>query len=177
MVVETTALTLHILSASVALGAVAVTDFLHLRSMKNHRLEVKLLPVYPYLTQLIYLAVAGLLVTGITVLYFRPHLLSGAFFHLKMALFAIVMINGVILGKKIGPMLESTIKKNLATKKFLIQSSLLGSISVTTWIAIFVLALTKNTGYTVPQFITAHIAFFLVVFFASYVMQSKSYPH
>jgi len=176
MPLETIVLTLHVLTAAVAVGAVAVTDFLHLKGLKNHRLEVRLLGVYPYLTQIITLALVGLIVTGGGMLYFRPYLFASAFFQLKMILFLTVTMNGLVLAKRISPLLEHVVKHNHATKRYLLESSLFGSLSVVTWMGIFVLSLTKTSGYSVSQFLFVYSLVFLGVFTVSYVVQRKSFP-
>ena len=176
MALEEVTITLHILSAAVAVGAVITTDFLHLKGLKNHSLEKKLLGVYPYLTQIIYLTLAALLITGLGVLHFRPWLLQGSFFQLKMALFTLVIINGVVLNHRVGKLLETVVKTGNASKRYLIESSLFGSLSVVTWISIFVLALTKDTGgYSIQQFLTAYTCLLALVFIISYFAQATSH--
>src|SRR3989344_8136769 len=90
-------LVLHIIGAVIAVGAVSVTDYFHLIGLKKKALERKLLIVYPILGKMVIYACIVIILSGIILVVNKPELLNSSLFRLKMALFAIVLINGFVL--------------------------------------------------------------------------------
>ena len=176
--IEKAVLILHIVASAIALGSVAVSDFLHLKGLRNHKIEKKILPIYPYISKLIFIALGIIIVTGGILLYNKSSLLNSSFFQLKMAMVLIVIVNGIFLNYRISPRLEKNVKKNhpkKTTTKLILESSLFGSISIVSWLGVFILALTKDFGYSVVDFIITYLVVLTVVFLASYLYQMNSH--
>lgn len=167
-------LVLHILASCVAVGAVAVTDYLHLVGLKRHKIEKKVLFVYPFLSQVINIALGMIILTGILLVINRPELLYKSLFQLKMAMVVVVTINGIILQRVIAPHMERLVAHDLPfSDKMLLQCSLCGAISVVSWFSILILALTKTTGYTWNQFLPFYLIAIVVVFTVAQFFERK----
>ncbi len=173
---EKVILVFHVVASAIALGTVAVSDFLHLKGLKNHKIEKGFLSINPYLSQLIFITLGIIVVSGGILLYNKPSLLNSSLFQLKMAMVLIVIINGLFLNYRISPKLNT--KKNHPidkTKKLIFESSLFGSISLVTWLGIFILAFTKNFGYSILEFIFTYLIILIGVFLIGYFYQMNSH--
>jgi hypothetical protein len=139
----------------IAVGAVSVTDYLHIIGLKSKIREKKLMFVYPHLARMIQLACVGIFLSGISLIYFRPELLQSELFQFKMVLFGIVLLNGVFLHKKVYPWMVAAVndKKVHFTSEVLFISSWSGAVSVVTWYSILILAIIKPLAFTVNQFL------------------------
>lgn len=171
---------LHVVVSAIALGTVAVSDLLHLKGLKNHKLEKKISLIYPYLSKIIFFALGAIILTGGILLYNDISILNSRFFQLKMLMVIIVLVNGLFLNYRLSPKLEKNVKKNhpkKSTKKLIFESSLFGSISLVTWFGIFVLAFTKDFGYSIFNFIFAYLIILIIAFFTSYFYQLNSHPY
>jgi len=175
---EKTIFVLHFVASAIALGSVAASDFLHFKGLKNHKIEKKILSIYPYFSQFIFICLGFIILTGGIMLYNKPSLLNNSFFQLKMILVFIIIINGIFLNYRISPQLEKNIKKNhppKTTKKLILESSLFGSISIISWLGVFILAFTKDFGYSVFNFISVYWVSIMVAFLISYFYQMNSH--
>ena len=164
----------HVIAVAIAVGTVTVVDYLHIRSFKNKSLEKTTLKVNPYLSQIIIGSLVLIILTGSIMVYLTPSFLQSSIFQLKLSLVAIIILNSIVLHKIVAPGMEKCIlnpSKENCTKSFVLNSSFFGSLSIVTWYAIFILALTKHLGYTVPQFISAYIIVFAIAFFTAYSME------
>lgn len=170
------ALVVHIIGVVIAIGAATATDFLHLRGLLNRKFEKKIVDIFPVLSQIIFIGLGIIILAGGVLLYYNPSLLRLPIFQLKFVLVGIVIVNGIILGKYIGPMVKKDIlndhpKENF--KKVSIISSIFGSISVVTWYSILILALTYGYGYSVPSFLLVYFGALILVFLTSMAMEFK----
>jgi hypothetical protein len=140
-------LVLHIFSVMTAVGAVFVTDYLHLLGLRDRVLEKRALFLYPLIGKLIVGALAGIYITGFILAAMNPAVLANSLFRLKMALVLIVTINGFILHHRVFPDLEQDILKGKMRGATMHIAALGGSISVVTWVSIVTLSLTKTYAY------------------------------
>ncbi|HLP79134.1 MAG TPA: hypothetical protein VK158_00715 [Acidobacteriota bacterium] len=169
---------LHVLCAAVALGAVVVTDYLHLRGLRAHSFEKKLVEVYPILSQLINLALGGIYATGVLLVANNPLLIQDNIFLLKLALVLIVTANGIVLQKYIGPHVNKLIAKNKKFPDSLIKlMSLCGAISLVSWLSIFILSMTKTLGYTPLAFSMCYLIAVSVIFLLAEIVEYHSHSY
>ena len=164
---ETNLLILHILAVMVAVGTVTVTDYLHLLSIRDPKLEKRILFVFPHLSNLILGALFIIYVTGLIMLYISPHFLSYPLFQLKAALVLLVTINGFILHKHIFPKIEKGTKLKDFTCKLIKKAAFSGSVSVVSWYSIVILSITKNAGYSIGQFLIAYSVTILIAYYVA----------
>ncbi len=170
-------LILHILFAVAAIGAVTVTDYLHLTGLKNKIREKKLLFVYPLLGRMIIYLLAGIILTGIILVMNEPELLSNSLFRLKMWLFLVVIANGWLLHSYVSPHLNSCVLKGgriNCSRKTLLISALSGSISIASWYGILILTFTKEIGYGVMNFLIFYVLAIAILFAAALYLEKKA---
>ncbi len=171
-------LVIHIIGVTMGVGATNVADYFHIKGMFDHKLEKKLMHTHERITEMIYIGLFVLLLTGSAMLYLRPGLLSSSLFQLKLALVAIVFLNGQILVNKVSPRIRKDIKKGHPVeddKSIDIISSTFGTISIVTWYSILILSLTKGLGYTVSQFVLVYVSVLILAFIGAYIFHRKTY--
>ena len=159
----------HIIFAIAAVGAVSVTDYLHLTGLKNKIREKKLLFIYPLLGKMIIYLIAGIILTGGILVANNPGLLSNSLFKLKMVLFLVIIVNGWILHSYVSPSLDRCVIKGgkvNCSRKVLLVSAFAGSVSLASWYGVFILSLTKSAEYSVSDF----ISFYLIAIFALFLI-------
>lgn len=160
-------LILHIISVVAGLGAVTITDYLHLTGIRHRNLEMRLIPIYPLLGKFIIYSLFFIVLTGTILVFNKPSLINSPLFQLKIFLFFIIIINGVVLHKKVAKALDRCIIDNTTkhcTNEVFFISALCGSISIVTWYSILILSLTKTYGYSVLNFISFYIPAILIIF-------------
>lgn len=166
---------IHVLFVIVAVGAVSVTDYLHLVSLKRKKLEKNLKIVYPRLSNMINSSLILIILSGIILVLMNPSLVQSSLFILKMTLVGVVSLNGLFLQRVVSPNLDKCI---IGTKdcssELLYSVAICGSISIVTWFAIVVLAFTKNFGYTWKQFVSYYLGVLFVAIIISYFVERKA---
>lgn len=167
---------IHVLSVIIAVGAVSVTDYLHLVSLKRKKLEQQLKIVYPRLSNLINMSLIAIIFTGLILVLMNPSLVSKPLFLLKMALVAIVSLNGLYLQKSVSPNLDRCIIEGTkyCSQGLLYSVAICGSVSVVTWFSIVILAFTKNFGYSLKQFVTAYLVVLAIAIVLSYSIERRA---
>ena len=171
------ALVAHILAVMVAVGTVTVTDYLHILGLRNARLEKESLFVFPSLSHLIRFCLFVIYITGILLVIGKPELLQSSLFLLKMFLVVLVTINGYILHHTILPRVRESIRKKTHDLGLLKQSAFSGSLSLVSWYAIVILALTKTLGYTWFVFLGAYIAGLIIAYVIALYIETRSRHH
>ncbi len=143
----TKALVIHILAAMVGVGTVTVTDYLHVLGIRDPTIERHAHPLFPLFARLIVIALLLIYITGIVMVLAKPALLSSTLFRTKLLLVIIVTLNGFWLHKKVFPMIEACEERGHCPRNIVYIAAIAGSISIITWYAIVVLAITKSLGY------------------------------
>ena len=171
-----TIIILHILAVIVAVGSVTVTDYLHLVSLKRRRLELQLKNIYPRLSNLINVSLIIIILTGVILFIMNSALAKSHLFLLKMALVAIVTINGIYLQRIVSPNLDLCILKGTkyCSSSVLYSTAISGSISIVTWYSIVILAFSKNFGYTINQFIISYAIILAIAITLSYMFEKRA---
>ena len=168
------ALVIHILSAMVAVGSVTITDYFHILGLRNKVRERKFMFVYPYLSKMVIASTVLLIISGSTLIAFRPELLDNELFQFKMFLFVIVLINGLFLHRNVFPKMVACVEKKSACNfELLFLSSLGGSISLVTWYAIMILAIIKSLGFLVSEFAVWYLLAFLLCFAIGFFIEKR----
>ncbi len=168
---------IHILFTVGAVGAVSVTDYLHLTGLKNKIREKKLLFVYPLLGKMIIYLILGIVLTGILLIINNPSLLLSSLFRLKIALFLVVVLNGFILHGYVSPSLDKCVIKGgkvNCSRKVLLVSAFSGSVSLASWYGVLILSLTKTFGYSVKEFISVYLIVIFALFLVALFMEKRA---
>ena len=167
---------IHVLVVIVAVGSVTVTDYLHLIGLRKKRLERQLKNIYPKLSNLINVALIMIYLTGGYLVYLNPVLWTSSLFLTKLGLVFVVSINGLILQKIISPNLDLCVMegRKYCSPKVLYTSAISGSISVVTWYSIVILALTKNMGYTVNQFLISYLIVLVITIISAIFLERRA---
>ncbi len=171
-------LIVHILGAMIGIGSATVTDYLHLKSLKNHRLERTLLGIYPLLSGLIIASLLVIIASGFILVWIEPELLGKSLFRLKMFLVLVLMVNGYFLRTCIYPHFRSDVLHNHPkedAKSLMYSSSITGSISIVSWYTIFILAATKSYGYSVGSVLNVYVTAIILVFLVSVFLEKRAH--
>jgi hypothetical protein len=170
------AVLIHVLVVIVAVGAVTVTDYLHLVGLRKKRLERQLKNVYPNLSRLISFALIGIYLSGGFLVYKNSELLNSSLFLTKIFLVLIVTFNGIYLQRKVSPHLDLCVMKGTkyCSSEVLYSSAISGSLSIVTWYAIVILAFTKNLGYNFKQFLSVYLGVLIIAILISLHIERKA---
>jgi len=169
-------ITLHTIAAAIAIGAVTVTDYLHIVGLRKRKLEKKLSEIYPNLSDIIVYTLIFLFLSGFAMVYLNQALLKSPFFLTKAILVILVSANGLYLQKKVEPNLNKCVMKGTkhCSRSLLYSSAIFGSFSVVTWYSILILSMTKTTGYTLKTFLTIYFIVLSIAMISAYFLEKKS---
>lgn len=171
-------LVIHVLGAMLGIGSATITDYLHLKSLKNHKFERTLLGIYPVLSGLIVFSLIIITLSGFILVWLEPELLGKSLFRLKMFLVLVLMVNGYFLKTQVYPHFRKDVLQNHPKEDFqrlMYTSSITGSISIVSWYTIFILAFTKSYGYAVSSVLNVYITAIVLVFLVSIFLEKHSH--
>lgn len=144
--VRTSIIILHGLAAAVGVGAATVTDVLFFKFLKDLRISAEESGILKSVSQVIWLALAVLVVTGLALwLPDAERLNESSKFLVKMAIVAVIIANGALLNLWIAPNL---IRISFGERHAHIPGELrhirrlafaLGAVSITSWYSAFIL--------------------------------------
>ncbi|MGK0209534.1 MAG: hypothetical protein ACI83O_000811 [Patescibacteria group bacterium] len=169
-------LVFHILGVAVCVGSVTFVDYLHIIGLRKRSLESKFIRIYPYVSKLINAGIIVILLSGIIMLIQKPELLASNLFRFKMALFAIVILNGIYLQKVVSPGINKCVlegQKN-CTQEILYSSSISGSISIVTWYSLVVLSITKVLQYKWYEFLSVYLLIIICAIYVAIYMEKRA---
>lgn len=169
----TITLVIHILAAMVSLGTVAVTDYLHMIGLSNPKLERRTLFVFPHLSNLIWICLVFIYTSGFALAMMKPSVLDNPLFWVKFSMVFLVTINGYILHKYIFPKIEHHVRTQTFNPSIIKKAAFGGSLSMVTWIAIVVVSITKNTGYSPAEFIASYFIVLLIAYTIALNFEAK----
>jgi len=171
-IVSTAVLIAHILAVMVAVGAVTITDYIHILGLRSHRFEKQSAFLFPLLSKLIITCLVAIYGTGALLVWFNPSILENATFWLKLFLVLVVTINGYILHHLLWPKIKRSMMTGVYPERLLKPAALAGSVSVVTWYAIVILALTKTTGYSALHFFFVYLLALAVAYMTALYVES-----
>jgi hypothetical protein len=166
----------HVISIIIAIGAVTITDYFHIVGLRKRSLERRLLVVYPFLGRMVIWCLVVATITGAVLLANNLSLLEDPLFRLKMALFLVIVLNGIFLHKHIFPHVEKCVlsKTGICPTHVLWASSIAGAISFVTWYGVLILALTKKFAYSVGSFLVFYFLALVIVFLIAFSYERKA---
>lgn len=148
----------HALAAAVGLGAVIVTDSLFFRYLKDFKISAKEEETMSTISRVVWAAIALLIITGAALFFSGPlDYLTKSKFIIKMVVFAVIVVNGVVLSVWISPYLKKIsfgpVEKQPATKIRVIRriAFAAGVVSLISWVTVFILGSVRSIPLTVGQ--------------------------
>ncbi len=150
---------LHALSAGIGLGIVIVVDYLFFNFLKDKEIDEREKEIMEYLSDLIWFLMGIIFVSGFFI-YFsdmeKYH--SSTKFMVKMFIFTVITINGLILNTFISPKLSEI---NFAKyNKYSLMASSMGIISFVSWFLAFLLGRLKSIPLT---FLEGVFIYFIII--------------
>ncbi|MEX2054859.1 MAG: hypothetical protein WD972_01630, partial [Candidatus Andersenbacteria bacterium] len=144
-------LALHLLGIAFGLGGASITDTLFFKFLKDWRISHEESNVMKTLSQVIWLGIAIVVVSGVG-LYLpqADYLNHSSKFLLKMVVVGVIIVNGAFLNLFISPQLTSI---SFGGPNYMARGKLhrlrqiafaLGSISATSWYTAFILGIVRN---------------------------------
>lgn len=163
-------LAFHVLGAVLGMGGATMADLLFFNFLKDFRITKKEAEILGLLSNVILSAMFLLFVTGLA-LYLSdvPRFSTSPTFFGKMAIVAVLIINGVLMHTYVAPVMihisfrKKDFKPGHAMHKLRAIAFAMGSISISSWYIVFFLAMLKTH---VPEWIGhGHIlgAYFAVI--------------
>lgn len=138
---------LHLLAAAIGLGAANVVDVLFFRFLKDFRVNEEENGVLQTLSEVIWVALGAIVLSGIGILLARPEMAVSPKFLAKATIIGVIILNGALLNLFIAPNLT---RINFGTwinrdGKFLRRvrriSFASGAVSIISWYAAFILGM------------------------------------
>lgn len=158
----------HVFFMAIGVGGATVTDVLFLKFLRNNNMSRQELIVMDTLSQVIWAALVGILVTGLVI--FLPQasdLLENSKFLAKMSVVGVLIVNGVLLNVKIAPKMHLIFSVNKDLNPVWLQRTrrlafALGAISIVSWYSAFLLGSLRSIELSYFQLISIYIS--LLVF-------------
>ncbi len=168
---------IHALAAAVGLGSVVVTDALFFRYLKDFKISAKEEETMATISRVVWGAIAVLFISGLALYLTAPlDYLAKSKFVVKMVVFAVIVVNGVVLNvwltpalKKIafGPVEKQPMFKFRVMRRVAFASGVISAIS---WLTVFLLGSLRSIPVTVAD----GLFWYAVVIFVG-VLGSQSY--
>lgn len=141
----------HLLGAAIGVGSATVADILFIKFIKDFRISEMEASVLKTISQVIWLALAVIVLSGIGLfLSHAEDLLDNAKFLVKMIVVAVIIANGAFLNLVVTPKLvEMSFKEGmgLGLDKFRFErraAFAMGAVSLTSWYATFILGVARG---------------------------------
>lgn len=142
---------LHALAAAVGLGTVVVTDALFFRYLKDFKISKKEEETMTAISSVVWVAISVLFITGLALYLSAPlDYLAKSKFVVKVVVFAIIVINGLILNLWISPVLKKItfgpVEHQPAFKLRIMRRIAFASgvVSAISWFTVFILGSVRS---------------------------------
>ncbi len=172
---------LHAISAAFGLGAVVTTDALFFKFLKDYRISRKESDTLDTISKVIWGATTLLFVTG-AVLYMSAPLeyLAKSKFVAKLVVFAVIVINGVVLNILISPYLvklsfnndSMTLHRSRRMRILRRLAFASGGLSMVSWFTVFILGSIRSIPVTTWQALTIYVGLVLCAVAGSQIFAS-----
>ena len=167
----------HVISVIFGMGSALVSDILFTFFSKDKKLNNTEINTLSILSKIVLASLFFIIISGLAIFVTDiDKYLNSAKFMSKMAIMAILLINGYIL--------NNYIWNNLIKKDFFISNRLrsvrrlafiAGSISVVSWVFVCILGIINQLDYNFYQIIFAYLIVILFASIASIFIESKKY--
>jgi uncharacterized membrane protein len=154
----------HALAATIGVGGVIVTDYIFIKFLKgDHRISKRESSILKHFSEIIWIALGLLIVTGIFLVSTKHALLYSPKFQLKMVIVFCTIINGLVLNFFITPKLHSIGFYKEETKptdlpdKIRKIALVTGVISISSWFFMFILGSIKSIPFTLVEGVSLYL--------------------
>ena len=164
---------IHALSAGIGLGMVIVVDYLFFKFLKDKEIDKREKEIMEYLSDLIWFLIGIIFVSGFFI-YFsdmeKYH--NSTKFMVKMFIFLVIALNGLILNTFISPKLsEIDFEKH---NKYSLMAVSMGIISFISWFLAFLLGRLKSIPFTFIEGIVIYFSLLLIsILIGNVIFKSK----
>lgn len=149
MDLQTILIPVHLLGFALGVGSATASDITFLRSVKDGTISGDEYGILKSISKVVWTSVALLTLSGSALLLSQfaatgsvPRL-GYAYFQLKLTIFTILVINGVVFHKRVFPLMKSIIGssfRSAETKSHYGLYAFTGAVSITSWYSAFLLA-------------------------------------
>jgi uncharacterized membrane protein len=157
---QTLSIFIHAFAAGLGLGVIIVVDYLFFRFLRDKRIDEREKEVLENLSDFLWILIGLIFISGVFI-YFsdieKYHVSTK--FMVKMFIFSVITINGLLLNTFIAPKLSEIHFEKFDRKSFLAFS--MGIISLVSWFLAFLLGRLKYISFT---FLEGVLIYFLLVF-------------
>ena len=171
-------LILHLIAAAIGLGTATITDVFFFKFLKDFKISELEASVLNALSQVIWFALALIILTGIGLyLPASERLLDSSKFLVKMIVVAIIVVNGAFLNLLISPKLVhisfggSHEHQSGELHKLRKLAFALGAISSTSWYSAFILGAIRQPPLSFSQLLGVYLALVAVAVIGSQIME------
>jgi uncharacterized membrane protein len=170
---------LHAMSAALGLGTVLITDVFFMKFLSDYEISHGESEVLDTLSQVVWFALALLILTGIAL--FLPAtsaLLVSTKFLAKVVIVGVIIVNGVLLNLFIAPKLIDIAFGKITTpdddmyylRKFAFAA---GAVSIVSWLATFILGSLRSIPLSVGGILAIYLGVVVVVVTGSQVAEYR----
>lgn len=167
----------HIVSVLVGGGGAVSSDWLFLSSLKNRTIDKSEFGLLKSMSYLVWIGIVMIIVTGSVLIYLKPEVLVRSSFQLKLLIFSIACINGLVLHVVHIPVLKSLAGKDffkMIKKRHLRWMTVSGVISMVSWLSILFISITKLKDLPMNVVIFVYVGLLVVGYvFARLVFKMK----
>ncbi len=176
-------LVINIIAAAVGLGGATISDILFFKFLKDFKISLEESDILHVFSQVIWFALGIVVVSGIGLyLPHTPEIADSPRLLAQIIMVGVVIVNGALLNLLVSPKLVSISfgekhDHEEGELKYLRKMAFaLGSSSIISWYAAFVLAIVKKPELLLWQYLTIYLAILLLGFLISQVVE-KHYSH
>lgn len=160
---------LHAIAAAVGLGTVVVTDTLFFRYLKDFKISKKEEETMSAISSVVWVAIAVLFITGLALYLTAPlDYLAKSKFVVKVIVFMVIVINGLVLNLWISPVLKKIafgpVEHQPAFKLRMMRRIAFASgvVSAISWLTVFLLGSVRSIPLSVEDGLIGYAAVLLV---------------
>lgn len=167
---------LHAIAAAIGVGAVTVTDFFFFKFLKDYRISHAENAIMKNLSQLIWIALGLLILTGIGLYVPNAEVLNSTpKFIIKVILIGGLLLNGLLLNFIISPRLvhisfgDDQVKQPGELHHLRKLAFASGAFSILTWYSVFILGSIRQWPFTFWQIFGGYLILLLVAVIGSQI--------
>jgi hypothetical protein len=167
----------HVFFMAIGVGGATITDVLFFKFLRKHSITEQEMFVMNTLSQVIWGAIFGIVVTGLGL--FVPQaegLLESSKFLAKMTIVAILVINGVLLNFWISPKMREIFSAQPSdTRSWVVRTRrvafALGGISIVSWYSAFLLGSLRSLSLSYGQLMSIYLALIFIAVVGSQISE------
>ncbi len=162
----------HVFSLILGLGGATFSDLLLFHFLKDLKVSEKEAEIMQFMGKVVFIGVGLAAVSGALLFYTdTAKYLSSAKFLAKMAIFGVIVLNGVVLHKYMLPRLLHVVfskkKKSEESLRIRRRAFIFGAISVVSWYSAFFLGFVQDTVFSVQELLMYYVILIFIAIVGS----------